>query len=84
MKQKITKINWSILLFTFIIEFVLLNITLISKLDISIYNNSYNLIKVLTVCVALDIIFILYILDFSINKKKPKKIAKIYNADVNL
>lgn len=84
MKQKITKINWSILLFTFIVEFVLLNIILISKLDISLYNNFYNLIKVLTVCVALDLIFILYILDFSINKKKPKKIAKIYNADVNL
>ena len=84
MKQKITKINWSILLFTFIVEFVFLNIILISKLDISLYNNFYNLIKVLTVCVALDLIFILYILDFSINKKKPKKIVKIYNADVNL
>lgn len=84
MKQKITKTNWAILLFTFLIEFILLIINLISELDISIYNNIFKLIKVVTICLSLDIIFILYILDFASNKKKPKNILKTYKADVNL
>lgn len=83
MKQKITKINWVILGFVFIVEFVLLNVILKSNLDISLYNNPNKFLKVLTVCISIDIIFILYVLDFSINTKKVKNIMKIYNEDVN-
>ena len=80
--QKLSKINWGILLFSFLLEFILLTIILNSA-SISIYNNIYKLIKVLTVCFFVDEMYVLYLLDFSKNKRKPKSILKTYNADVN-
>lgn len=84
MKQKITNVNWAILFFAFLLEITLINIVLVTKLDISIYNEIYNLIKVNTVCIGVDLIFIFYIRDFAINKKRTKDILKTYKSDVNL
>ncbi len=83
MKQKITKINYFILLFTFIVELILLNISLNSNLSISIYNNIYKWININTWCITIDILFVLFILDFKNNKKMPKNIFKIYKICVN-
>lgn len=83
MKQKITKVNWTILLFSFLLEIGLINIMLVTKLDISIYNEIYNLKKVNAVCIGVDFIFIFYMLDFAINWKKSKDILKTGKADVN-
>lgn len=84
MKQKITKINWVILLFSFLIEIVALNIVLVAKLDISIYNEMYYWVKVNILCVGIDFVFIFFMLDFADNKKKNKNILKVYKSDVNL
>lgn len=83
MKQKITKVNWTILLFSFLLELVLANVMLVTKLDISIYNEVYNLKKVNGVCIGFDLIFIFYMLDFAINWKKNKDILKKGKSDVN-
>lgn len=83
MKQKITKVNWTILLFSFLLEIGLVNIMLVAKLDISIYNEVYNLKKVNAVCIGVDFIFIFYMLDFAMNWKKSKDILKTGKADVN-
>lgn len=82
-KQKITKVNWAILLFTFVLEIVVLNINLIANLDISIYNEMYNCVKANCICIGLDLIFIFYMLDFIENKKINGNIFKRYKADVN-
>ncbi|MBR2787329.1 MAG: hypothetical protein IKD76_07630 [Clostridia bacterium] len=80
--QKVSKTNWGILLFSFFIEFAIL-IILLNSVNISIYNNIYKLIKVATVCLFVDEIYVLYLLDFSKNKKHNKSILKIYKEDVN-
>lgn len=84
MEQKITKVNWGILVFTFLLEIVLLNIVLVARMDISIYNELYNFIKSNAVCIGADLFFCFNILDFAINKKKTKDILKSDKADVNL
>ena len=63
MKQKISRVNWIILLSSFFVELVLLNIILVSKFYISIYNEMYNLVKANIVCIGFDLIFILYIIN---------------------
>lgn len=84
MKQKISRVNWIILLSSFFVELVLLNIILVSKFYISIYNEMYNLVKANIVCIGFDLIFIFYMLDFANSKNKSKNILKIYKRDVNL
>ena len=84
MKQKISRVNWIILLSSFFVELVLLNIILVSKFYISIYNEMYNLVKANIVCIGFDLIFIFYMLDFANSKNKSKDILKIYKRDVNL
>lgn len=84
MKQKISRVNWIILLSSFFVELVLLNIILVSKFYISIYNEMYNLVKANIVCIGFDLIFIFYMLDFANSEKKAKNILKIYKRDVNL
>ena len=84
MKQRITKVNYFIILFTFIVELVLLNIEINSEFSISIYNNIFKWIKINIACIAVDTVFILYMLDFKNNRKAPKNILNIYKLDVNL
>ncbi len=84
MKQKITSVNIAILLFSFLLELVLLNIVLVAVLDISFYNELYNLVKVNAICIGIDLVFSFYMIDFAINKKVPDNILKTDKADVNL
>lgn len=84
MKQKITRVNWFLLLFTFVIEIICLNIVLNYQMSISIHNDIYKWVKAITVCISLDLIFILYILDTAKNKEKTRKILNIYKIDANL
>lgn len=84
MKQKITKINYVILLFSFFLECFFMNVTLAGSLGISIYNQQYNFIKVNIICISLDLIYLFYMLDFAYNKKKDDDIFKAGKCDVNL
>ena len=83
-KQKVSKLNWFILIFTFILEMVILNIILMANLNISIYTNKFCFWKIIITTIALDLIYILFIKDFIINQKKPKELFNIYKKDVNL
>ena len=83
MKQKIEKINWCIIIFTFAIEVILLNFALKGS-NISIYSNPFSWIRTMIINVGLDIIYILYILDFINREKKIKNIIKTYKLDANL
>ena len=73
MKQKISKINWIIIVGAFLLETILLYIVLGYHFDISIYNNVFELIKFLTVTIGVDLVFILYMIDFSHKEKKNQK-----------
>ena len=84
MKQKITKMNYFILFFTFIVEIILINILIKSSFSISIYNNIYKWININTIFIALDIIFVLFMLDFALNRKSSEKILNMYKTNVNL
>ncbi len=81
--QKISKINWVILIFTNLLEIILLNIVLVTFMDISIYNELYNLVKVNVGCLGVDLVFSFYFLDYALNKKEPKNILKMGSYDVN-
>jgi len=82
-KQSISKTNWFTLLFVLIVEMILLNILMTSRLNISMYSNSFTFWKIIIVNMSLNIIFILHILDFVRNQKHPDNILDIYKKDVN-
>ena len=83
MKQKIEKINWCILIFTFGVEIIFLNMAL-KECGVSIYSNPANWIRNIVINISLDIIYILYILDLVNRENKVKNILKTYKKDVNL
>ena len=82
MKQKIEKINWYILIFIFAIELISLNIIL-KQCDISLYSNPYGWIRAISIILAFDIIYILYIFDILNREKKIKNILFTYKKDAN-
>ena len=83
MKQKIEKINWCILIFTFGVEIIFLNMAL-KECGVSIYSNPANWIRNIVINISLDIIYILYILDLVNRENKVKNILKTYKKDANL
>lgn len=81
-QQKITKINWAILLVTFLSECILV-IPVLGLINNSVYNNVFKLTEILLIYCASDIVYILYLFNLSVSKKERKNILKRYKSDVN-
>ena len=81
--QKISKINQILYFLIILLEILILNYYLVTILGVTIGNNTYCFLRVNIVNITFDIAYWFYLLDQSIEKKRPKNILNQYRYDCN-